>query len=265
MLKTLATADLKPLTATCLSGLPGIHHGYFTREGGVSGGIYAGLNCGFGSNDEPAHVAENRGRVARHLSSNARTILTVHQIHSSICVTVEGDIARAELPKADGLVTRTPGLVIGALAADCAPVLFADPEARIIGAAHAGWRGAVGGILEATIAAMEKLGARRESIHAAIGPCISQANYEVGPEFEADLVARDPRNTAFFARIGVNPRPHFDLPGFVATQLTRARLAKVERQTPCTYANESLLFSYRRATHRKQSDYGRQISAIVLA
>lgn len=263
MLKSLTATALNPFTAACLTGLPGIRHGFFTRNGGVSRGIYAGLNCGFGSNDEPENVAENRVLVARHLSA-ARTVLTVHQIHSSLCVTVDGDIPRAELPKADGLVTATPGLVIGALAADCAPVLFADPEAQIIGAAHAGWRGAVGGILEATITGMEKLGARRASIHAAIGPCINQASYEVGAEFETDLVAQNPRNTAFFARIGTNPRPHFDLPGYVAARLALAGIGQVERQTPCTYAHESLFFSYRRATHRKQSDYGRQISAIVL-
>ncbi len=256
---------LKPLTAACLTGLPGIRHGFFTREGGISGGIYAGLNCGFGSNDDPVHVAENRSRVARHLGGAQPGVLTVHQVHSASAVIANGDIPRAELPKADALVTLTRGLVIGALAADCAPVLFADPMAGVIAAAHAGWRGAVGGILEATVAAMEKLGARRDNIRAAVGPCINQANYEVGPDFEADLVARNSRNTQFFARIGTNPRPHFDLPGFVAAQLALARVGVIERQTPCTYADESLFYSFRRTTHRKQADYGRQISAIVLA
>jgi polyphenol oxidase len=256
---------LKPLTAACLTGLPDIRHGFFTREGGVSTGIYAGLNCGFGSNDDPVNVAENRSRVARHLSDTAQTVLTVHQVHSATAVIAERDIARTELPKADALVTAARGLVIGALAADCAPVLFADPDARVIAAAHAGWRGAVGGILEATVAGMEKLGARRERIRAAVGPCINQASYEVGPDFEADLVARNSRNTQFFARMGTNPRPHFDLPAFVAAQLALARVGVIERQSPCTYANESLFYSFRRTTHRKQADYGRQISAIVLA
>ena len=255
---------LAPLTAACLADLPGMRHGFFTRDGGVSTGIYAGLNCGFGSNDDPALVGENRARVAGHLGSPVPAVLTLHQVHSAIAVTVDEHIPRLELPKADGAVTATRGLVIGALAADCAPVLFADPEAQVIGAAHAGWRGAAGGVVEATVAAMVRLGARREHIRASVGPCINQASYEVGRDFEADLVARDTANTAFFTRIGTNPRPHFDLPGFVEAQLRRARIGTVERVSPCTYENESLFFSFRRTTHRKQADYGRQISAIVL-
>lgn len=255
---------IAPLAAACLTGSAGIRHGFFTRSGGASSGIYAGLNCGFGSNDEPTLVAENRARVARHLNSPAGLVLTLHQVHSAIAVIVEDHIPRLELPKADGVVTATPGLVIGALAADCAPILFADPQARIVGAAHAGWRGAVGGVIEATVAAMERLGARRQNIRACVGPCISQKNYEVGADFEAELVARDSANTAFFARRGTNPKPHFDLPAFVAAQLHNAGLGTVERQTPCTYENESLFFSFRRTTHRREGDYGRQISAIVL-
>ena len=255
---------LAPLTAACLADLPGIRHGFFTRDGGVSTGIYAGLNCGFGSNDDPALVGENRARVAGHLGSPVPAVLTLHQVHSAIAVTVDEHIPRLELPKADGAVTATRGLVIGALAADCAPVLFADPVAHVIGVAHAGWRGAVGGVVEATVAAMVRLGARREHIRASVGPCINQASYEVGRDFEADLVARDTANTAFFTRIGTNPRPHFDLPGFVEAQLRRARIGTIERVSPCTYENESLFFSFRRTTHRKQADYGRQISAIVL-
>ena len=255
---------LKPLAASCLSNLPGLAHGFFTREGGVSSGIYAGLNCGFGSNDEAAHVAENRARVARHLGATSESVLTLHQIHSATALVVTADIARGELPKADGIVTRTRGVVIGALAADCAPVLFVDPDAQVIGAAHAGWRGAVGGIVEATIAAMEGIGADRRRIRASVGPCISQANYEVGPEFEADLIARDSANVVYFARLGPNGRAHFDLPGYVTALLTAAVAGKIERQTPCTYANESLFYSFRRATHANAPDYGRQISAIVL-
>jgi polyphenol oxidase len=253
-----------PLAAPNLSGLPGICHGFFTREGGASLGIYAGLNCGFGSSDHHAHVAENRARVARSLSTTATTVLTLHQIHSAIAVVVDRDIPRPDLPRADGLVTCTPGLVIGALAADCAPVLFADPSAGVVGAAHAGWRGAVGGILEATVAAMVTQGAHRANIRAAVGPCISQPNYEVGPEFEADLLTRDPANANYFTRPGVESRAHFDLPAFVAARLHATGIGSVARQTPCTYADESKFFSFRRTTHRSEPDYGRQISAIVL-
>lgn len=255
---------LTPLTATCLSDLPGIAHGFFTRKGGISTGIYAGLNCGFGSNDDAAHVTENRARVARHLGAKTGGVLTLHQIHSATALVVTGDIARNDLPKADGLVTRTRGLVIGVLAADCAPVLFADPEAQVIGAAHAGWRGAVGGIVEATIAAMEGIGADRRRIRASVGPCINQASYEVGREFEADVVARDPANAVFFAKRGPSGRAHFDLPAYVAARLIAAGIKAVERQTPCTYENESLFYSFRRSTHAKAPDYGRQNSAIVL-
>ncbi len=255
---------LKPLTAACLSDLSGMRHGFFTRAGGVSMGLYAGLNCGFGSNDDQALVAENRTRAARTLDPQSSSVLTVHQVHSALAVHVTGHIPRNDLPKADAAVTATPGLVIGALAADCAPVLFADPSAGVIGAAHAGWRGATGGIVEATVAAMERLGAHRADIRACVGPCINQMSYEVGTDFEEALVARDSANTAFFARLGRNPKPHFDLPGFVMSRLEAAGLGAIERQAPCTYANESEFFSFRRMTHRKDGDYGRQISAIVL-
>ncbi len=254
---------LERITAKCLTGV-GVRHGFFTRKGGVSEGIYAGLNCGFGSSDEHEAVAENRRRVAGCLSPSTSSVLTVHQVHSAVAVVVDRDIARADLPKVDGLVTKSRGLVIGALAADCAPVLFADREAGVIGAAHAGWRGAAGGIVEATVAAMETLGARRERIAACVGPCINQRNYEVGEDFKANLVAKNAENAAFFVNAGASGLPHFDLPGFVAAQLAKARVATIERQTPCTYENESLFFSFRRTTHRKEPDYGRQISAIVL-
>jgi len=255
---------LAPLTADNLAGLPGIAHGFFTRQGGVSEGIYASLNCGFGSSDTAARVAQNRARVAHHLGATSGDVLTLHQVHSALAVAVTGHIPRGELPKADGLVTRTRGLVIGALAADCAPVLFADPVAGVIGAAHAGWRGAVGGVLEATVGAMLDLGADRAHIRAAVGPCISQASYEVGPDFEADLVARDPLNATFFAHNATTGRAHFDLPGYVAARLTHSGIVSVTRQTPCSYTNDQLFYSFRRTTHAKQADYGRQISAIVL-
>jgi polyphenol oxidase len=252
---------LAPLMAECLSGLPGISHGFFTRAGGVSTGIYAGLNCGLGSNDVAALVLENRRRVADHLYAGASEVLTVHQIHSANAVVLDRPIARADLPKADAAVTRIPGLVLGTLAADCAPVLFADPVAGVIGAAHAGWRGAVSGIIESTIAAMETLGATRANIRACVGPCINQHSYEVGETFRAHLTAHD---QAFLAPMGANLTLHFDLPRFVQARLMQAGIAISERQTPCTYDNESLFYSFRRTTHRKEPDYGRQISAIVL-
>ncbi len=243
--------------------LPGIRHGFFTREGGVSAGLYAGLNCGLGSKDVQDRVLENRARVATHLGGAQAEVLTVYQIHSGAAVRADGPIVRDALPKADAVVTTVPGLVIGILTADCAPVLLADAEAKVVAAAHAGWRGAVAGIVEATVAEMEKAGARRERICAAIGPTISQSNYEVGPEFLAELLALDAGNAEFF----VHPpgaRAHFDLPGFVARRLDRLELAAVDRSAPCTYANESLFFSFRRTTHRSEPDYGRQISAIVV-
>jgi polyphenol oxidase len=255
---------LAPLTAATLSQLPGIRHGFFTRTGGISTGIYAGLNCGFGSHDDPSRVAQNRARVARHLGSDSGQILTVHQIHSATAVVVEGYVERANLPKADAAVTRTPGLVIGVLAADCGPVLFADPKARVVATAHAGWRGAVGGVLEATVAAMEGLGARRADIHAALGPCINQQAYEVGPEFEATVVAGNAAYARFFSAPTPGARPHFDLPAFIMEWLGQMGLAATERQAPCTFNNESEFFSFRRTTHRNEPDYGRQISAIVV-
>jgi YfiH family protein len=252
------------LRADCLSGLPGINHGFFTRQGGVSDGFYGTLNCGLGSSDERAKVERNRARVAEALGAGGGTVTTLHQSHSAIALTIDRPILEAPLPRADGLVTRTPGLVIGALAADCTPVLFADPHARIVAAAHAGWRGAIGGILEATIDAMAALGADRASIRAAVGPCINQSAYEVGPEFEAQFLRHDPSNARFFDRPEGAIRPRFDLPGYVAARLEQSGLQIVERRSPCTYENESLFFSYRRTQRRKEPDYGRQISAIVL-
>jgi YfiH family protein len=250
--------------AECLSELTRIRHGFFTRQGGVSGDVYRSLNCGLGSRDEPALVRENRARVARMLGGEPEHLVTLYQVHSATALIIERALPRANLPKADALVTRTPGLVIGAMAADCAPVLFADPEARIVGAAHAGWRGALDGILEATVAAMVRLGARASRIRAAVGPCINHEHYEIGPEFEKRFLDTDPANARFFARQS-GGYTRFDLPAFVEARLQRAGLCEVERRSPCTYGNESHFFSYRRATHRGDPDYGRQISAIVVA
>ena len=193
---------LEPLEARCLASLPGVRHGFFTRAGGVSRGLYASLNCGPGSSDESSHVAENRGRVARHLGAGERNLVTLYQVHGATALAVEGPVAAHDRPKADAVVTRTPGLAVGVLTADCTPVLFADPDAKVVAAAHAGWRGAAAGIIEAAIAEMERQGARRSRIRAAIGPTIGQAAYEVGPDFEASCsrVARTTRGF-FFASI----------------------------------------------------------------
>jgi YfiH family protein len=253
------------LTAPALDRASGIRHGFFTREGGVSEGIYAALNCGLGSADERARVLENRNRVAAHLDTAGGNVMTAYQIHSARALVIDEPFAPGTTPEADALVTATPGLAVGALAADCTPVLFADPEARIVAAAHSGWRGAVSGILSATVAAMESIGGDRTRICAAIGPTIHQPNYEVGPEFEAEFTARDPSYSRFFVRPQDGARPHFDLPGFCRHALDQCGIASVEDIGRCTYADESLFFSYRRKTNRGESDYGRQISAIVVA
>jgi polyphenol oxidase len=255
---------LMPLQAPSLADIPGLAHGFFTREGGVSKGIYRSLNCGPGSRDEPSDVLENRRRVARHLGVPHTHLLTCHQVHSTLAQVVNQPWAPGSSPKVDALVTATPGIAVAVLAADCAPVLFADAGARIIGAAHAGWRGALAGILEATVVAMERIGARRGHIRAALGPCIGPASYEVGEEFEAAFLAQDAANVHFFRRPEPAVRPRFDLPGYVLHRLGQAGLGGVENATRCTYLNDQQLFSYRRAVHCNEPDYGRQISAIVL-
>lgn len=253
------------LRADCLLGLPHIQHGFFTRIGGVSEGIYGSLNCGHGSHDVREAVAENRRRVATALGQrDAAQVLTLYQVHSATALVVDEPLPRDVLPKADALVTRTPGLVVGALAADCAPVLFADPEAGVVAAAHAGWRGAFSGVIEATIAKMTSIGAVRSRIRGAVGPCINQAAYEVGPEFEAEFLAADPALSRFFKRFNPQGRPHFDLPGFVASRLEIAGISAVEQKSACTFSDSARFFSYRRTTKAKEADYGRQISAIVI-
>lgn len=252
------------IRAACLSEIRGISHGFFTRQGGVSSGCYGSLNCGLGTTDAPACVGENRARVARSLGADPAHVVTLYQVHSATAVIVDKPVASGALPKADALVTRTPGLVVGALAADCTPVLFADPYAKVVAAAHAGWRGTLKGVLDAALSAMQSLGAERSRICAAIGPCIGPAAYEVGPEFEAEFLRHDDHNARFFTRSTPRARPRFDLPAYVEQRLTGAGLEIIERHCHCTYENESLLFSYRRSTHRNESDYGRQISAIVV-
>jgi len=253
---------LAPIIAPGLEGSAGIRHGFFNRHGGVSQGIYASLNCGLGSRDETAAVRENRARVAEHLQ--AATVLTAHQIHSPTAIVVTQAWPATERPRADALVTATRGIAVGVLAADCIPVLFADPVAGVVAAAHAGWRGAIGGVLESTIAGMEGLGARREDIRAAVGPCIGPDAYEVGWDFERDFLERDPDSRPFFSRPSPEARPHFDLPGYALHRLRRAGLGQASGCTACTYSHPDDFFSYRRSQARGDVDYGRQISAIVL-
>jgi YfiH family protein len=255
----------RPLLADCLSGLPGVDLGFFSREGGVSRGIYASLNCGPGSRDDTQCIAENRRRVAEALGQqSASQVVTLYQIHSATAVVVDRPLPREALPRADALVTRTPGLVVGALTADCAPVLLADPEAKVVAAVHAGWRGALAGVIESTVSAMEGLGARPAEIRAAVGPSISRAAYEVGEEFEATFLAADAANGRFFTRSSPRAKPHFDLPGYVAGRLELAGIGKVVQQAPCTSPDDSRFFSFRRSQRWDQRDYGRQISAIVV-
>ena len=242
----------------------GIRHGFFTREGGVSGGIYASLNCGYGSGDRAEDVRENRGRVAAKLGVGRADVVTVRQVHSSRVIVADAPWPPQAAPEADAIVTRTPSLAIGVLTADCTPILFADPEASVVAAAHAGWKGAKAGIIEAVIEKMESLGARRDRICASIGPTISAAAYEVGPEFEAAFLADGVANRKYFATPSPDQRAHFDLPRYCRDQARSARIAHVELLDLCTYRNESLFFSYRRSIHHREPDYGRQISAIVL-
>jgi len=256
---------LEPIEALCLKRMPGIRHGFFTRAGGISEGLYTALNCGPGSSDEATRIAANRARVAEHLGAKHADIVTLYQVHGATALTLTDPVTADNRPKADAVVTRTPGLAIGVLTADCTPVLFADPEARVIGAAHAGWRGALAGVLEAAITEMQRQGAQRDRICAAVGPAINQESYEVGPEFEAALIESCADNTRFFVRSKAPARARFDLPGYVESRLKAAGIAQIERQSPCTYANESIFYSFRRSQHRGEADYGRQISAIVVA
>ena len=255
---------LQPIQSEALARHGHIAHGFFGRQGGVSEGIYAALNCGLGSKDARAVIRENRRRVADQLGAAPDHLLTAHQHHSADAIVVTEPWMFETMPKADALVTATRGIAVGALAADCAPVLFADGEAGIVAAAHAGWKGALGGVLESAVATMEKLGARRSRIAAALGPCIGPQAYEVGPEFEANFTSQSPENQRFFKRPSAASRPYFDLPAFVLARLGAMQLGKVESCTRCTYSCPDDFFSYRRTTHRGESDYGRQISAIVL-
>jgi polyphenol oxidase len=241
----------------------GIRHAFFTRAGGVSGGIYESLNGGIGSRDEAGNVAENRSRMAAALGVEPHRFLTAYQIHSPQVVVAETPWSNDERPRADAIVTRMRGLAIGVTTADCGPVLLADPQAGVIGAAHAGWRGALGGVLEATIEAMTRLGAARANIRAAVGPMIRQASYEVGPDLITRFSGEDPASSRFFAP-GRDGHALFDLGGYVTARLKRAGIGYVEDLGLCTYADPARFFSYRRTTHRAEADYGRHVNAIAL-
>lgn len=251
------------LTSPLLSAIPGLRHAFFTREGGVSNGIYASLNGGLGSNDDQAHVAENRRRMADALGVAPSHFLTAYQVHSPDVAVVTEPWTPESRPKVDAIVTATPGLALGVSAADCGPILFADAQARVIGAAHAGWRGAFMGVLESTLAAMEKLGADRSRVVAAIGPLIRQRSYEVGEEFVHRFGRDDPANAQFFAPSERTGHAMFDLAGYIRMRLERAGVLLIDDPDICTYEDERF-FSYRRTTHRGEPDYGRHIHALVL-
>jgi polyphenol oxidase len=246
--------------------LPAIRHAFFTRRGGVSAGVYASLNGGIGSRDSADVVADNRSRMAAALGVGADRLLTAFQIHSPLVVTIEAPWTSAEArPRADAIVTRTRALAVGVTTADCGPILFADPQAGVVGAAHAGWRGALAGIVEATVDAMERLGAHRQQIRAVLGPMIRQDNYEVGPDLIARFRAEDSASDPFFRPTPRKDHALFDLAGYIAARLQRADIRKVEDLGLCTYGDPDRFFSFRRSTHRAEADYGRHVNAIALA
>ena len=255
--------DLAPITHPTLAALPGVRHAFFTRRGGVSTGIYSSLNVGRGSKDDPAAVAENRRRAAAWMQVEVRSLLTCYQIHSATAFTADAPWGDAR-HEGDAVVTATAGLACGALAADCAPLLLADPEARVVAAAHAGWRGALGGVVQAAVSSMTSLGARVDRIVAVVGPCIGPKSYEVGLDFLAEFEAKAPESARFFSPGAAPDKRLFDLPHFVLDRLERAGVENAEWVGHDTYAEEGQFFSNRRAVHRAEGDYGRLLSAIRL-
>jgi polyphenol oxidase len=251
------------LGSPLLSAIPGLRHAFFTRDGGVSGGIYESLNGGIGSNDDPSHIAENRRRMAEQLGVEPEHFLSVHQTHSPDVIVASGPWQGPSRPKADAIVSRTEGLAIGATAADCGPILLVDPGARVIAAAHAGWKGALTGIVESTIGTMEKLGAERGGIVAAIGPLIRQHSYEVGSEFVERFVEADAEYGLFFIPAAREGHAMFDLAGFIRMRLENAGVLMIDDTGLDTYSDERF-YSYRRSVHRKEPDYGRHVHAIAL-
>ena len=260
--KSSATPEI--IEADSLRGVSGVRHAFFSRRGGVSGGLFASLNCGFGSADKAEDVAANRARAAGALGVEAEALITAYQVHSPEVAVVTEPWRPGEAPKVDAMVTRVPNLALGILTADCAPVLFTDSEAGVIGAAHAGWRGAVGGVLEATVAAMAELGAEPERIAAAVGPCIAQASYEVGPEFPKPFLDEDPANARFFVPAARAGHFMFDLAGYCSAKLRGLGLAMVSWVGRDSCVEEQTFFSYRRTCLRGERQYGRNLSAIVI-
>lgn len=255
------TTTAEPLSAALLDDIDGLSHGFFTRNGGVSEGVYRTLNAGQGSADAPEAVAANRRRVEETLGVSPGHLITMNQTHSADVLTVTAPLER---PKVDALVSDVPGLALGVLTADCGPVLFADPQNRVIGGAHAGWRGALGGILEATIAAMEGLGASRAGMVAVLGPTIAQPSYEVGPELKERVIADDASAEDLFVPSGREGHALFDLPGYIVRRLSAAGVGRVFDLKQDTYADPGRFFSYRRGCHRGEPDYGRLVAAIAL-
>lgn len=254
--------QINPLVSQALDIGGRVRHGFFNRNGGVSSGIYTGLNVGIGSADDRSNVLENRRRVAKWFGRLPENLSTVYQVHSPDVLVVDKPLGHKR-PKADALVTRTPGIIAGVLTADCGPVLFADHENRVIGAAHAGWKGATGGVLENTVEAMENLGARRKTITAVIGPTISKENYEVGPEFVDRLISLDRDNDKWLTSSPTKGHAMFDLPGYIVNRLENNGVT-ASWTGHCTYDDEGRFYSYRRKTHRNEPDYGRQIAAICI-
>jgi YfiH family protein len=248
-----------------LAAFPSIRHAFFTRQGGVSKGLYGSLNGGLGSADDPAQVAENRRRMAACQGVQPGGLVSLHQVHSAEAVVVEAPFRPHERPKADGMATRVPGLALAVTTADCGPLLLADPQSGVIGAAHAGWRGALSGIAEATLERMEQLGADRRRVVAVLGPTISQTAYEVGPDLIEQVRDREPEAERFFRPSERAGHARFDLPGLIGARLRRAGVAAFVDLGLCTYADPDRFFSYRRATHRGEPDYGRLIAAIALS
>jgi len=254
---------LAPIQENALA-INGIRHAFFTRQGGVSSGLYSSLNGGLGSSDDAESVHENRRLMANFMGTSSDRFLSLYQIHSPDVVTVSEPWTLQNRPKADAMVTRMEDITLAIATADCGPVLFTDPEARVIGAAHAGWKGALFGVLEATVAAMEKIGANRERISAVLGPTISQNAYEVGPEFKEQFLSTDTNYAPFFKNGTKDGKSFFNLPAFIEYRLAEAKIKHFVSLDHCTYGDENRFFSFRRTTHRSEQDYGRLISAIML-
>ncbi len=252
------------IASSLLASVNGVSHGFFTREGGQSRDLYATLNCGFGSGDDKDAVAGNRATVAHRLGTAPERLLTVWQSHSPVVVTATGPWDVRQPPEGDAIVTATPGLAVAVLTADCAPVLFADTTAGVVAAAHAGWKGALGGVLEATLDEIERLGGHRRHVAVALGPMISQASYEVDQTFRERFLDSEAGNARFFVEGRREGRFQFDLPAYVRFRLEAVGVRSIDDTALCTYADETRFYSFRRATHRGEPDYGRQISAIMV-